>query len=959
MTKAQIHFSNYLEELLIPLKENLFPQGAGPFDKRLIIVPHLRLKDYIMRFLAKDKELQVAAGVQVVSLTQGLSKLSKKNLPTKLELSLSLQYHLLPLIDEHDELKKYFDRKSREKRIGPFCDIMAESFLRYAIYGKPSLPLWQEKLWKVFDWSFPRGAKTDWQVHVWGFSFLPLSYMELFEKVGARFYCFSPCQIFWADFYSEKEKSFLEQKVPEKQLDIFVESFEDQNPLLANWGRVGRKMLLATEESGISPFEHYVEPKKDSCLGELQSSFLFGDPPEVTIDKTLSAFSASTKLREIEILKDQLLRLFDEEGIEPRDVQVFAPDISQYSPFIQGVFKDLAHSIYDLPLSMVDREAKAFAKLLELPKERFALEEVLEVLGSMKFGIDIGLCRKWLESANVRWGYSEEQRKAFYLEDVEEIAVNPSQGTWQYGLRRLLLGLGNFEGEEAPLAAISVSEMEMFNTLYVTMESLADDLSCLYDKTEWTIPTWLRYFACLFESYFSIDPSHDLYKELLKLASSYDHLDKETIPYPGIQRVLSSLLNKRAKSIQAPHLQAVQFSSFSTGCIQPGKVICLIGLEEESFPAREDPHSLSEKETTYRPTKTEEERYLFLQALLSAREFFQLSYVRDQAGKLGAALPFQELFAHLKDSEIIHHPAMAHDPKYFGGELVSYNQQSYHHALERQNPVERLPLILDFYEPKPFTTIIKTPIVIEMQKLAKFAKHPLRYHLQEVLGIYPDFKKNEEGEYLLTPLLKNQLVRSSLETSVDQVLIESEKKGELPLNLLKPLAKQQIETEVEEWKGAMEEFGVSRIFTQKIDLQIGDVHLVGKIDGWTEKGVFVKGKNCLEDQIRFWPIALIAQKSGIPLIGIKDKQPLDIEGSLEEYLDYFRLAKEHPSPLLPAFARALLEGSSKDLHKELKKIEDDVFSYLYFRDPMPSAQVIHDRWSPYLQNIFGRIDAKV
>ena len=70
MSKAQIHFSNHLEELITVLKENLFPSGAGPFEKRLIAVPHLGLKAYLMQALAKDPDLQVAAGLQIVNLSK-------------------------------------------------------------------------------------------------------------------------------------------------------------------------------------------------------------------------------------------------------------------------------------------------------------------------------------------------------------------------------------------------------------------------------------------------------------------------------------------------------------------------------------------------------------------------------------------------------------------------------------------------------------------------------------------------------------------------------------------------------------------------------------------------------------------------------------------------------------------------------------------------------------------------
>ncbi len=131
-----IHFSNSLEELIGILKENLYTQSSGPFDRRLIAVPHLGLKNYLMQAIAKDPQLQVAAGLQIVNLAQAWAKICRRKLPTTLELSLFLQHHLIPLIEDEEQLQHYFASEAREKRIGPLCDALALYFQRYAIYGK-------------------------------------------------------------------------------------------------------------------------------------------------------------------------------------------------------------------------------------------------------------------------------------------------------------------------------------------------------------------------------------------------------------------------------------------------------------------------------------------------------------------------------------------------------------------------------------------------------------------------------------------------------------------------------------------------------------------------------------------------------------------------------------------------------------------------------------------------------
>ncbi|NGX46977.1 MAG: RecBCD enzyme subunit RecC [Chlamydiae bacterium] len=916
MTKGQIHFSNDLGELIPVLKENLYPPGSGPFEKRLVIVPHLGLKTYLLQALGRDPDLQVAAGLQIANLAQGWSKVTKKNLPSHLELSLFLEHELIPLIDEEPELSSYFQKDTRMGRIGPFCNALAEYFLRYAVFGKKPLPKWQEMLWEKWNWSVPTLGKTNWKIHLFGFSFLPKVYFSFFQKLGAQMYLFSPCEIFWGDFYTPKERKFLQKNVPRAQLDIFEESFAEQNPLLASWGKMGRKFFLMVEEGDVPTQEYYVPAKGEGTLQNLQNDILSGCYSRRHVDETLVFCSATSQFHEIEILKDKILHLC-KKGIEPKEIQVFAPDISPYVPYIHAVFSDVPYSISDIPCEEEDPIAKAFAKMIDLPKKRFALEEVLQVLAKLK--IDVSLVRKWLEKVHVRWGFSKAQRKTFYLKDFSEkqIHANAAEGTWEHGLGRLLQGLGHSDGVQG----VGPAEMAEFNQFYQLIYSLVDDLAPLYDGTLWTIPTWLRYFACLLESYFAIDPSYDLYKELTEMAAVCDHLDREKVPYEGVERVLEYFLEKKSKSHQAPHLQAIRFGAFSEGCIQPSKAIFLIGMQEEAFPRVETNASLYMGEQDFRPTIPQKDRYLFLQALCSAREVFSISHLCDE----GVSFVVQELLSALDGAEIVPHTRQVYD------------------SSKQPKP----PLIPEFFTPVPIDIPKLVPMDIDVQKLFKFARHPLRYYLHEVLGVYPDFGKVDQREFLLDPLTKYQLVRAALQG------IPSE--AELPVHLLEPLAKQQIQREVEEWHLAMEAFGIDRgdLESKKIDLEIGPVRLKGKIELFTSKGLLVRGKNQIEDQIRFWPQALVMQHLGLPLLFAKDHTTFTPEGNFEEYLTYFQLSHKHPSPLVPSIAKALLQDG--DLQKALKRVGDETFAYLFFRDPMPNASIIQQNWSDILQKLFGRV----
>jgi exodeoxyribonuclease V gamma subunit len=970
MTKAQIHFSNKSETLLEIFKEELFREAPHPFEERLVVVPHPCLKSYLMQALAKDSRLQVAAGLQIIPLSKAYAKLTKQPMPTTLELSLFLQHALDPFLEREKELKNYFSSEAKERRIGPFCDTLASHFIRYGIYGKGELPRWQRELWKLLPWTFPSEVKDKLpmrkHLYLFGFSYLPQSYFELFKGANGHFYLFSPCQIFWGDFYSEKEKALLAKSVPQRQLDLFEKSFEDVHPLLAGMGKLGRKMLERVEECALTTEEHYEEVEEGCCLHRLQNALLYGEKRVVRADGSLRGFSATTLWREVEILKGQLLELFDTQGVEPKDVQVFAPDISLYAPYIQAVFSEIEFSITDLRMEEIDPTARAFARVLQLPKERFALEAVLQVVGSMKkFPIDMGKARRWLELANVQWGLSKDQRKFLYLNEMHpsQVRVIENTGTWEQGFRRLLIGLGHLEGDEAPLCCLETTDMEPFDTLYRLITSLGDDLAPLWDGTKWTISTWLRYFACFLDSYFEVDPSHELYKGLLDLASSSDHLDSKEVSYLEVKRVLDQLLAHPCKSLSPPHTQAIRFSSLSEGAVLPSRVLCFLGMQEESFPRREVKSSFFVATQDLLPTKTEVDRYLFLQALFAAKDIFLFSYVREAEGKLGVSPLIEELFELIDGAEIAHHPAKSYDPSYFQGEWTSYSQEDY--ALARATlfpkPAQE-PLIPSFVCHVALKIQKSDPQELDLHSLFKFARHPLRYYVHEVLGFYPEVgMRPRSTEYLLDYRAKSSLVMQALQEPIDTVLERAEKRGELPTNLLKRFAVEQLEKELELWHEALEVLGIdpSELHSKQIDLSCSGVRLKGKIELFTSKGICIYGENKLEDQIRFWPQTLLAKELSIPLLCIKDQSVLEPKGSLEEYLDYFHLAQTHPSPLLPPLAKPLLFQTEAELKKVLASIEDETLNWLRLASSMPEPTILFNNWAPLLRSIFGGVCANV
>ncbi|HEX7043195.1 MAG TPA: hypothetical protein VF203_01140, partial [Burkholderiales bacterium] len=182
----------------------------------------------------------------------------------------------------------------------------------------------------------------------------------------------------------------------------------------------------------------------------------------------------------------------------------------------------------------------------------------------------------------------------------------------------------------------------------------------------------------------------------------------------------------------------------------PFRVVCLIGMNDGSFPRTQTPPSFDLIAQRFRRgdrSRRADDRYLFLETLLAARDVLYVSYVgqgiRDNAPMPPSVLVSELLDyarqafrpAHRKDivEELVTwHPLQAFSPRYFvpGARLFSYSEElaraSGAAAAARGDPgafLERLP------EPEPEWR------TVTLDRLVRFFRNPVRYLLRERLGI--------------------------------------------------------------------------------------------------------------------------------------------------------------------------------------------------------------------------------
>src|SRR5205085_10221252 len=108
---------------------------------------------------------------------------------------------------------------------------------------------------------------------------------------------------------------------------------------------------------------------RPGLLHELQRALLERAPPpragsrsieSLLDDASLQVHSCHTRLREVQVLHEQLRALLEADpSLQPRDIAVLTPDIDQYAPYVEAVFGAAAGARSAIPFALADGSAMA------------------------------------------------------------------------------------------------------------------------------------------------------------------------------------------------------------------------------------------------------------------------------------------------------------------------------------------------------------------------------------------------------------------------------------------------------------------------------------------------------------------------------------------------------------------------------------------------------------------------
>jgi exodeoxyribonuclease V gamma subunit len=602
----------------------------------------------------------------------------------------------------------------------------------------------------------------------------------------------NPCQFYWGDIIEGRDllRSAHRRQQLRNGQDLGALPLEElhahSHPLLASWGRQGRDFIrmldefdeasaaaaAASEDDSAAPLriDLFSEGEGATLLSQVQAAIRdllpLSEHPHVTPpddDRSIEFHVTHSVQREVEVLHDQLLKMFaDDDQLRPRDVVVMVPDIDTFSAAIHAVFAQHRRSdpryipfeIGDVNDRSVNPLLVALEWLLRLPQQRCRQSEVRDLLDvpalAARFGLypeDLPTLGLWIEGAGVRWGLDQEHRSGLGLGPAGE------QNAWIFGVRRMLLGYASGDGESfagiEPFSEVGGLDAALAGSLAQLVEALLHwrgVLAQARSPAEWGVQA-----RALLAAFFKSNEEGDR----LTLAQLDDALNNwletcegaafdEAVPLAVLREAWLGLLDEPTLNHQFVS-GGVTFCTLMPMRAVPFRVVCLLGMNDGDFPRRapKADFDLLAQPGQARPgdrSRRDDDRYLMLEALLAARDKLYISWVgrnvRDNSEQ-----PPSVLVSQLRDylvngwnmgkkdlhARTTEHALQPFSRRYFeDGGLLTYAREwreAHGEEIAVDNDAELPPYEID------------DKFRLKLASLTNFLRQPARFFFRQRLGV--------------------------------------------------------------------------------------------------------------------------------------------------------------------------------------------------------------------------------
>lgn len=906
---------------------------------------------------------------------------------------------LLTKLDRPDfRTLRHYLRDGNTSKAFRLAKRLASLFDQYVMYRSDWILKWEKKggthwqhaLWHEIRRSHPTCSKAHIhrrfletvdtapasrfpeRVSVFGISNLPPLHIELLQRIARRMeidcYFLNPSREFWMDIRPKEKIARIERRNPNRELHL-----EEGNSLLASWGTAGREFIHLLMDSGLTDdfgrdlFLPTTSPR--TLLAHMKNDIFFLRNPTAKTpidrqDRSITIHSCHSRQREMEILHDRILELLNSNAdLTPNDIVVMSPDIEEYVPHITAVFATGSAAGQEVPYSIADRGATKrgevvpyFFKLLDVAKSRFTVSDVFDILDSEsireKFDIsenDLEKIGSWITDVNIRWGIDRDFRSADGKAGVYHT-------TWQFGIDRILTGMAlplderhllklpNYESI-LPYDGVEGSDTVRFGKFldfFYKLVDLVRNERRKLDRSR-TLEQWSTRLKRLLRDFFSLpDRQMHEYRMIREQLDLLENIQSQNdircrISFDVIVSHLKSKLEDQKSRIGFLG-SGVTFCSMLPMRSIPFPVVFIVGLNDGIFPRRLRHSSfdlMASKRRLGDRSIREEDKYTFLEAILSAGTILSISYI-GQNIKDNSTLPSSSLLnellhyidrgyrlqdGDLTDRLVTRHPLKAFSPRYFDGSdarLFSFSEENFRAARrQKRTALPDMPFLSSCPDFRPET--------VDADTLVRFFANPCKYLLNEGLGIFLEDKEVEQQEHelfsldtLSSFLIQSELLRARYQPKASSDIKEIYRnKDRLPLQRIGDIQYRALETETRRLFELIDPyvFGKKRQPTD-YDFDLGGLRFSGTIDNiWDGKLVRFSPVKCKTKQrLALWIDQLVlCRATGRSIPGIFISKAADYGKEKKSYLQLTCPRIEQPERHLEILVEYFLQGHRKPL----------------------------------------------
>jgi len=857
-----IYSSNSLLYLTGKLAENIKKSESELFKKTMIITPTRGMDSWLKTELSMKNG--VFANFEFLNQDGLFARIYETVLGERLQNNADIiKYRVYDCLgtsrfkNEFKDVADYYEDDNL-RRIQLAAKI-ADLFDQYQIYRPEMIRDWTED-----KFTFENTQKNEqahkaeqWQQWIWKeikieskASYRNRMLAEMKQKPELLSKDYPEIHFFGITIYTKFHRDFIKNLSAYTSIHFYLnlptKEKTHKNELLLNFGLKSLELAKAFETEGF----HAEENNKATLLGRMQNQILHnGSDLEPVEDDSIQINSCYTPAREAECLYNYLTDLFARhKHLNPGDVLVVASDIDKYAPYIKAVFKSapltIPFRISGAANTSEDTIVAALEQILSFKEEDLTSEKVISLLEHKRikqcFRVkDTDYLRSVIKKANIRFG-----RKNSTEDDSCYVS-------WEYGLEKILLGyaiLTNDEDEsDREMSIFPYRDSEASQSFdLLKLKSFYDDLTSILDdlKDDRTFKDWKKYLLkelienMIFLDNFKKDDRTEM-SSIHRALSFTDQLeDDEKIPFKVFMEALNSKLFRDSWKTEL-NTGNVTVSSPIPARGLPHKVVCFLGLDNDLFPRKQifmGFDLLGKNELDGDRNIKESDKYLFLDTLLSAKEFLYLSYT-GQSVKNNDVIPpsivVDILYDYLDTETILtEHPLHGFSSVYQADNdrLFTYLYKSGQEAEEENSEA-------------PVESDEENKIEeISIRDLVKFFQAPLEYYYNNILGIVYEDKENILSETEIFELdslqrwkLKQELVKREV-NEIEPWRIKGVKEGYLPLKSGSGAAAEDVNNEIRLLKPSFQKIVAKR--PEKhivIDTTIDNYRITGTIDSVFDK----------------------------------------------------------------------------------------------------------------------------